>query len=97
MKKTKSSKPSASKDIAEGLLGATNAMTKYLEAKTLSQQSAPQASFPPQSRLEYYNMWANYETMMRTLDEDDIVDLNIELTNVIGTAVKRKREKQQGN
>lgn len=68
-------------------------MSNYFEAKTQSQQSTQQA-LPAQPRLQFYEMWANYERMMHTLDEDDIVDLNIELTNVIGNAVKRKREQK---
>lgn len=91
----KTTKSSKSKDATERLIGMTNVLSKYLEAKTQLQQSTPSASLASQPRLDYYNMWANYETMMRTLDENEIVDLNIELTNVIGAAVKRKREKEQ--
>lgn len=93
-KKTKTPKQ---QDVSDRLLGMTQMMAKYFESKVQTQQSTQQASLPaplpPQPRLKFYEMWANYEKMMHILDEDDVVDLNIELTNVIGAAVKRKRNK----
>lgn len=74
----------------------TEIMSNYFEAKTQTQtQQSTQEALPAQPRLQYYEMWANYERMMRILDQDDVVDLNIELTNVIGNAVKRKREQNK--
>lgn len=47
-----------------------------------------------QAPLKHFEMWANYDKMITKLDDDAIVDLNIELMQVIGTAVKNYRKKQ---
>lgn len=49
----------------------------------------------PTQTLKHYTMWANFDALVSKFDDDDIVVLNIDITNLIESFLKRKREKNE--
>lgn len=45
--------------------------------------------------LKYQTMWANFDRMVSKLDEDTVEDLNVDIKNLIGAALKKKRDMQK--
>lgn len=65
--------------------------SSYLQKKAEPELAVPKNTQAP---LKHYEMWANYDKMIAKLDEDAVNDLNIDLMQVIGGAVKAYRTKQ---
>lgn len=67
-----------------------NSFSSYLQYKSvpMQQQIEPASKSP----LKYMEMWANFDKLVSKLDENAVDELNIEITNLIGAALKKKRE-----
>lgn len=61
-------------------------------AQSLSNFLEKRSQAAKEPELKYQTMWANFDRMLSKLDDDTVEDLNIEITNLIGAAIKRKRQ-----
>lgn len=43
-------------------------------------------------KLKYFEMWSNFDRLVSKLDEDTVDDLNVDIMNLVGAAIKKKRE-----
>lgn len=92
MKKSHSSK--GNDGLTNAIISITDFITKKPSATsttTTTQETQPQTTRPP---LKHYEMWAHFEKMIEKLDDDDIADLNFEITKVVHDAVKEARNKK---
>lgn len=86
------SKGKVKKDhLSESVSMMANSLSSYLQYKALPEQQQPNES-PTKPTMKYQEMWSNFDRLVSKLDEDDVDDLNIEITNLIGAALKKKRK-----
>lgn len=66
-----------------------NTFSSYMQCKAvpLPQQNET----PAVPAMKYKEMWTNFDRLVSKLDEVAVDDLNIEITNLIGAAIKKKR------
>lgn len=85
------SKSKSKKDqLAESVSMMANSLSSYVQCKSVP--LTKQDESPAKPKLKYLEMWSNFDRLVGKLDEDDVDDLNIEITNLIGAAIKKKRE-----
>lgn len=77
--------------MSDSIASLAHSVTSYFDKRSNPEVVEPKNTQAP---LKHFEMWANYDKMIAKLDDDAIVDLNIELMQVIGTAVKNYRKKQ---
>lgn len=81
------SKSKVKKDqLADSVSMMANTFSSYLTYK-----AEPQATLP---KLKYIEMWSNFDRMVSKWDENEVDDLNIDIMNLIGAAIKKKRSNQ---
>lgn len=79
--------------MTNAIVSITEYITKKPSAEsatTVTRETQPQSTRPP---LKHYEMWAHFEKMIEKLGENDVTDLNFEITKVIHDAVKQARNK----
>lgn len=72
-------------DLAESVVQIASSFTNFLDKHETSTEKP----------LKYYAMWANLDKLVSKLDDDTVDDLNVEITALIGAALKKKREAKQ--
>lgn len=76
--------------IADSLSEMANSFSSYFQTKSVPMQQPIES--PAKPPMKYTEMWANFDKLVSKLDEDAVDELNIEITNLIGAALKKKRE-----
>lgn len=82
---TNSNKQKKKDRIAENISTLTSKFSNYLEQRDTAKPTPP---------LKHFSMWANFDSLASKLNDDEIEDLNIDITNLIGTALKKSRERR---
>lgn len=67
-----------------------NTFSSYFQSKAVPMQQPIESATKP--AMKYMEMWANFDKVVSKLDEDAVDELNIEITNLIGAALKKKRD-----
>lgn len=78
--------------MAESVSDMAHSFSSYMHSKAIS--SPKQSESPPVPKLKFIEMWSNFDRLVSKLDEDAVDDLNIDITNLIAAAIKKKRETQ---
>ncbi|XP_055309487.1 uncharacterized protein LOC129573201 [Sitodiplosis mosellana] len=76
--------------LAESVSMMANTFSSYFQYKAVPEQQPMESPVKP--TLKYQEMWSNFDKLVSKLDEDTVDDLNIQITNLIGAALKKKRQ-----
>jgi len=77
--------------LADSVAAVASSFPAYLSHKS-KEETLPTPSVANPFELKYWQMWSNLDKLVSKLDEDTVDELNVQFTNIIGAALKKKRE-----
>lgn len=68
-----------------------NSFSSYVQCKAIPPPQQTESSAKP--TLKHIEMWTNFDKLVSKLDDEAVDDLNIDIMNLIGAAIKKKRDR----
>lgn len=78
--------------LSESVSKMASSFSNYLCNKQPSESQTQRAQ---QGQLKHHEMWAHFDKLISKLNEEEVEDLNFDLSNVIRATIQKKRDRDK--